>query len=66
MKKKEPETIWNYIKARQFFPRFAPGIIDWQHKKNGKNGRGNPIKFSAEDIKLIEAGIKQMIKEKIQ
>jgi len=52
---------FKYIKAAQFFPKYCPGIVDYKRKLSGKNGRGNPLKFSAEEIRMIKDGIKKML-----
>lgn len=39
--------IWKFVKASKFFPLYCPEIKDWQKKMTGKNGRGNPVEFSA-------------------
>lgn len=55
--------IFNYIKAKNFFPKYAPSVVDWKKKMSGKNGRGNPVDFSTADNKAIKAGLKQLFKD---
>lgn len=55
--------IFTYIKAAQFFPNYAPSVIDWKKKMTGKNGRGNPVEFSPADNKAIKAGLKELFKD---
>jgi len=55
--------IFYYIKAKNFFPKYAPLVKDWAHKVNGKNGRGNPIKFTSADRGHITAGLRDMVEE---
>ena len=55
--------IFNFIKAKHFFPQYAPSVKDWRKKMTGKNGRGNPIEFTEEDKKKISTGISQMTKD---
>lgn len=57
--------IWTYIKADQFFPKYCPQIKSYKHKIRGKNGRGNPVEFSPEELKEIKTGLKKMFKELI-
>lgn len=52
--------IWKFIKADQFFRKYCPEIKSYKHKIRGKNGRGNPVGFSGNEKKLIEAGIKKL------
>lgn len=55
--------LFDYIKANNFFPKYAPSVKDWKKKMTGKNGRGNPIDFTEQDKKEITAGINKMIKD---
>lgn len=50
--------IWNYIKADSFFLDFLPGIKNHKHKIRGKNGRGNPVKFTPAEKKEIKQALK--------
>lgn len=54
---------FNYIKADTFFPKYLPHIKCYKHKIRGKNGRGNPVDFSAAEKAEIKAAIKKMAKE---
>lgn len=58
--------IFNYIKAAKFFPQYAPSVTDWKKKMTGKNGRGNPIEFSAADKAAIKIGIKKLASDLIK
>jgi len=55
--------IFTYIKADKFFPEYCPQIKSYKHKIRGKNGRGNPIEFSKEEMKQIKKGLKQLLKD---
>jgi len=55
--------IWNFIKAAKFFPIYCPEIKDWKKKMTGKNGRGNPVEFSAAEKKQIKAALKSIFKD---
>jgi hypothetical protein len=55
--------IWKFIKAAQFFPVYAPDVINWKHKLREKNGRGNPVSFSESDLKQIRAGLTKLFKD---
>lgn len=55
--------IFEYIKAAQFFPKYAPGVENWKHKLRGKNGRGNPLEFSVNDKAEIKKGLKKLFSE---
>jgi hypothetical protein len=53
--------IFDYIKANQFFPKYCPKIKSYMHKLRGLNGRGNPMKFTPEDIQMIKEGLQKMM-----
>jgi hypothetical protein len=55
--------IWQYIKADQFFPKYCPEISNYKRKISGRNGRGNPVEFTAEELKAIKKGLKKLFKE---
>jgi hypothetical protein len=55
--------IWNYIKADTFFREYLPQIKSYKHKIRGKNGRGNPVEFSAAEKKQIKAALKSLFKD---
>lgn len=52
--------IFNYIKADQFFPSYLPHIKNYKHKIRCKNGRGNPLEFSATEKRQINTAVKKM------
>lgn len=54
------EMIFKFIKADKFFPKYCPSIKSYRHKIRGKNGRGNPTKFSPEEEKEIRKGLKKL------
>lgn len=53
-------TIFKFIVAAYFFPKYASDVVNWKHKCRGKNGRGNPVGFTDEDIEHIRRGLKQL------
>lgn len=55
--------IWRFLKASSFFPVYCLEIKDWKKKKTGKNGRGNPVEFSAAEKKQIKAALKSLFKD---
>lgn len=55
--------IWDYIKADTFFREYLPTIKSHKHKIRGKNGRGNPVEFSAAEKKQIKAALKSLFKD---
>jgi hypothetical protein len=55
--------IWNYIKADSFFREYLPSIKSYKHKIRGKNGRGNPIEFTAAENKQIKKALSKLFKE---
>lgn len=55
--------IFEYIKAAKFFPTYCPEIKDWKKKMTGKNGRGNPVEFSAAEKKQIKTALKSLFKD---
>lgn len=55
--------IWNYIKAEPFLKRYLPNIRNIRHKIRGKNGRGNPVGFSEQEKKEINAALEKMVKD---
>jgi hypothetical protein len=54
--------IFDYIKAAKFFPGYCPQVKNWRKKMTGKNGRGNPVEFSKEDISHIKKSWQKAIK----
>lgn len=55
--------VFNYIKADTFFREYLPHIKSHKHKIRGKNGRGNPVEFSAAEKKKIKAALKSLFKD---
>ena len=55
--------IWEYIKADTFFREYLPNIKSYKHKIRGKNGRGNPVEFSAAEKKQIKDALKSLFKD---
>ena len=55
--------LFNYIKADAFFREYLPNIKSYKHKIRRKNGRGNPIEFSAEEKKQIEKALPKLFKD---
>lgn len=55
--------IWNCIKADTFFQEYLPHIKSHKHKIRGKNGRGNPVEFSAAEKKQIKTALKSLFKD---
>jgi hypothetical protein len=54
------ENIWKYIKADSLFADFLPHIKSHKFKIRGFNSRNNPIDFSKDEIKEINAAIKKL------
>jgi hypothetical protein len=57
------KMIWKHIKADNFFREYLPNIKSYKHKIRGKNGRGNPIKFSPEETKQIKQALSMLFKD---
>ena len=55
--------IEKFIKAANFFPLYCQNIKDWKKKMTGKNGRGNPVEFSAAEKKQIKTALKSLFKD---
>lgn len=55
--------IFDFIKAKTFFPKYAPTVNNWRNKMAKKSGRGKPLDFSEEDNKAIQQGLKQLFKD---
>lgn len=53
-------SIWKYIKADTFFADFLPHIKSHKFKIRGFNSRNNPIDFSKDELKEINAAIKKL------
>lgn len=59
-----PMDIFKYIKAKQFFPKYAPGVTNWTHKMRRVSGnKGRPINFSDGDFEMITDGIIKMCED---
>ena len=56
--------IWKFIKADTFFREYLPNIKSYKHKIRGKNGRGNPCKFSEDEVRQINAALKKLSKDR--
>lgn len=52
--------IWDYIKADPFFAKYLPHIKSHKFKIRGFNSRNNPIDFSKDEIKQINAALKKL------
>lgn len=48
------------VPARQFFPRYAPGVKNYYHKCRGFDGNKRPIDFTEDDRRLIREGQKKL------
>ncbi len=57
------KDVFTYIKAAQFFPKYAPLVTNWKNKCRGYNGKGMPLEFSDYDKAAILVGIYKMVKE---
>ena len=55
-------NIWKYIKADTFFKDYLPHIKSHKFKIRGFNSRNNPIDFSQEELKEINATLKKLPK----
>ena len=55
-----------YINSHQFFKDYLPSIKSVRHKIRGKNGRGNPTKFSKVEEKQIDKAILLMAKDAVK
>lgn len=55
--------IFDYIKAKTFFPKYAPTVINWRNKMAKKSGRGKPLDFSEEDKQEIKKGLQKLLKD---
>ena len=53
-------SIWKYLKADSFFADFLPHIKSHKFKIRGFNSRNNPIDFSKDEMKEINAAIKKL------
>jgi len=55
-----------YINSSQFFKDYLPSIKSVRHKIRGKNGRGNPTKFSQTEEKQIDKAILLMARNAVK
>ena len=55
--------IFKYLKADTFFREYLPFCASYKHKIRGKNGRGNPVEFSAAEKKQVLAALKSLFKD---
>lgn len=55
--------IWRYIKAKPFFQDFLPAVKSYSFKIIGKNSKGNPVSFSAEEKEKIRTAMYEMVDE---
>lgn len=55
-------NIWKYIKADTFFKDYLPHIKSHKFKIRGFNSRNNPIDFSKQELKEINAALKKLPK----
>lgn len=53
-------SIWKYIKADSFFADYLRHIKSHKFKIRGFNSRNNPIDFSKDELKEINAAIKKL------
>jgi hypothetical protein len=54
--------IFDFIKADTFFREYLPTIKNYKHKIRGKNGRGNPLSFSASEKVEIKTALNKLFK----
>lgn len=52
-----------FYKGSKFFPMYAPGVTNWNHKMRGKDGHGKEINFTPDDLKAILSGMNSLIKD---
>ena len=55
-----------YINSSQFFKDYLPSIKSVRRKIRGKNGRGNPTKFSQTEEKQINQAILKMARNAVK
>jgi len=56
-------SIFHFLKAINFFPRYAPGVQNWARKVLGISGKGKALTFSEQDKAEIRKGIDAMCNE---
>lgn len=59
------KEVLKYISAKHFFADYCGEVKNFTHKMRGKDGNGDPIEFSADDKKLITAGLKKMVADAV-
>lgn len=59
------KTVFKFIKASQFFPKYCSGVVNWKHKLRGYDSNKKPLDFSKEEKAQIKQGLKQMLKDLI-
>lgn len=52
-----------FYKGAKFFPVYAPGVTNWNHKMRGKDGHGKEINFTPDDLKAILSGMDSLAKD---
>jgi hypothetical protein len=52
--------VFKYIKADRFFPAYLPEIKNYKRKISGRNGRGNPVDFTDQELKQIKKALKRL------
>lgn len=57
------KELWTIIKARKFFPAYAPEVKNFYRKSMGVNTRNNPAEFTAQEKQMIREGLKKMFAE---
>lgn len=57
---KNNNTPWQFIKAAQFFPIYAPEVTMYKHKIRGKDGNNKPTGFSEADKEAIRSGLDKL------
>lgn len=55
--------LFDFIKAANFFPNYAPQVRNWKHKLRGVDGNKKPITFSEDDRKQIKQGAKKLLSD---
>lgn len=57
------EEFFTIVNVSRFFPKYAPGVKRFNHKRRGWDGNGKPISFTKEDKAEIKNGLEQMKKD---
>jgi hypothetical protein len=73
--KNEPDTItlimdanmiteiFQYIKADQFFANYLPHIKNYKRKISGKNGKGQPLAFTDQEVEQVKQAVKNLLSD---